>query len=87
VRMNCLLVKNSRANEVKRVSSMCLQVRRRLPYSGVVLENQKVSTSYSKSTFGGSKGLFSCIWGHGVLRGGIECWKEDLKPAYRLDVI
>jgi hypothetical protein len=36
VNMNCLLVKNSRANEVKTVSSSCLQVNRRLPYSGVV---------------------------------------------------
>ncbi len=36
VKMNCLLVKNSRENALKRVSSMCLQVQRRLPYSGVV---------------------------------------------------
>jgi hypothetical protein len=40
VNMNCRLLKNSRENELKRVSSMCLQVRRRLPYSGVVTGNR-----------------------------------------------
>lgn len=36
VNMNFLLVKNSWENELKSVASMCLQVQRRLPYSGVV---------------------------------------------------
>lgn len=50
IRANCLLEKNSFEKDVNRDASICLQVARRFPYSGVV-RCEVISRSTSRGMF------------------------------------